>query len=100
MKVTSIALSGNYQGRKTSIVGNLYVQDALGQPVVGATVTARWTLPNGGTTTSTAQTDSLGRARFTVSGSRGTYTLTVTDVIKTSYIFDTARSVLSRSITK
>ena len=92
--------SGTVQGRKTTVVGNVYVRDALGQPVVGATVRARWTLPNGGATTSTAQTDSSGRGRFTISGTRGTYTLTVTDVVKVSYIFDTANSVLSRSITK
>ena len=38
MKVTSIALSGNVQGRKASVVGNVYVRDTLGQPVGGATV--------------------------------------------------------------
>lgn len=100
MKVTSIALSGNVQGRKTSIVGNVTVRDAVGQPVVGATVRARWTLPNGGSTASSAQTDSSGRARFAISGTRGTYTLTVTDLVKAGYIFDAANSVLSRSITK
>jgi hypothetical protein len=100
MKVTSISLSGNVQGIKTTVVGNVYVRDALGQPVTGATVKARWTLPNGSTTTPTAQTDSSGRARFAISGTRGTYTLTVTDVVKVSYIFDPANSVLSRSITK
>jgi hypothetical protein len=100
MKVTSISLSGNVQGRKTTVVGNVYVRDALGQPVAGATVKARWTLPDGGTTTSTAQTDSSGRARFSITGKRGTYTLTVTDLVKVNYIFDAANSVLSRSITK
>lgn len=100
MKVTSISLSGNVLGRKTTVVGNVYVRDALGQPVAGTTVKARWTLPNGGTKTSTAQTDSSGRARFAISGTRGTYTLTVTDLVKAGYLFDAANSVLSRSITK
>lgn len=100
MKVTNISLSGKVRRGKASITGNVYVRDALGQPVVGATVQARWALPNDSTTTSTAQTDSSGRARFTMSGARGTYTLTVTDVVKATYSFDSAGSVLSRSITK
>jgi probable HAF family extracellular repeat protein len=100
MKVTNISLSGKVQGGKASITGNVYVRDALGQPVVGTTVHTRWTLPNGSTTISTAQTDSSGRARFTISGARGTYTLTVTNVVKAGYLFDAAGSVLSRSITK
>ncbi len=100
MKVTRISISGRVRGGKASITGYVYVQDALGQPVAAATVQARWTLPNGGTTTSTAQTDSSGRARFAVSSARGTYTLTVTSVVKAGYIFDASGSVLSRSITK
>jgi len=100
MKVTSISLSGRVHGDRASITGNVYVRDSLGQPVAGATVPARWTLPNGSTTTSTAQTDSSGRARFTISGSRGRYTLTVTNVVKTGYTFDASGSILSRSITK
>ena len=35
-----------------------------------------------------------------MAGARGTYTLTVTDVVKAGYIFDASGSVLSRSITK
>ena len=100
MKVTSISLSGNVRGGKASITGNVYVRDAVGQAVASASVTARWTLPNGSRTTSTAQTDSAGRSRFTESGARGAYTLTVTDVAKAGYVFDAAGSVLSRSITK
>lgn len=100
MKVTSISLSGRVQGNKVSITGNVYVRDTIGQPVAGATVSARWTLPSGGTKTTTAQTDSSGRARFTTAGARGTYTLTVTNVVKAGYTFDAAGSVLSRSITK
>ena len=100
MKVTSISLSGWVRGGKASITGYVYVRNALGQPVAGATVQARWTLPNGGATTSTAQTDSSGRARFALSSARGTYTLTVTNVVKAGYLFDASGSVLSRSITK
>jgi hypothetical protein len=35
-----------------------------------------------------------------VSGGRGTYTLTVTGVSKTGYVFDAGASVLSKSITR
>ena len=76
------------------------VKDSRGQAVSNASVTIRWTLPNGTTRTATGSTGSTGRARFTVSGPRGTYTLTVTGVTKAGYVFDAAGSVLSKSITK
>lgn len=101
MKVTSISLSGKVvRGGKVNITGNVDVRDASGLPLAGAIVEARWTMPNGNTTLAVAQTNSSGRGRFTVSGVRGTYTLTVTTVAKTGYIFDASGSVLSRSITK
>ena len=100
MKVTSISLSGKVQSGKASIAGNVYVRDAFGQAVAGASVTAQCILPNGSTTTSTTQTDSAGRARFTVSGARGIVYLDVTHIAKADYFFDSAGSVLSKSITK
>jgi hypothetical protein len=39
-------------------------------------------------------------ATFTVRSSRGTYTLTVTNVSKSGYTFDAASSVLTKSITR
>jgi hypothetical protein len=48
--------------------------------------------------TGTAVTDSAGRAVVSTSGSRGTYTLTVTGVTKDGYALDSAGSVLSGSI--
>lgn len=47
-----------------------------------------------------AVTNSLGRTTFTVSGARGTYTLIVTNVVKSVYVFDSAGSALTKSITK
>ena len=76
------------------------MKDGNGLPVAGASVSVRWTLPSGGTTTGTVTTGSAGRARFSVSGPRGTYTLAVTGVSKAGYVFDTAGSVLTKSITK
>ena len=50
--------------------------------------------------TQTATSGSTGVARFSTSGSRGTYTLTVNSISKTGYTFDSANSVLSSSIAK
>jgi hypothetical protein len=100
LKVSSISLSGRTSGSTTSITGDVIVKDSRGQAVSNASVAIRWTLPNGTTRTATGSTGSTGRARFTVSGPRGTYTLTVTGVTKAGYVFDAAGSVLTKSITK
>lgn len=100
MKVTSITLSGTISGGKANITGYVYVKDGSGKLVSNANVTIRWKLPNGTTKAMTAITNSQGQAKFTVSSTRGTYTLTVTNVAKSGLIFDTAGSVLSKSIKK
>jgi probable HAF family extracellular repeat protein len=100
LKVSNIALSGRVQGSRATITGTVYVKDAAGAAVRNASVSVRWTLPGGATRTSSSMTDSAGRAQFSVSGARGTYTLTVTGVSKSGYVFDAAGSVLSKSITK
>jgi len=100
MRVSDITLSGTVKGNKATITGLATVKDGSGQNVANATVAARWTLPNGNVTTVTAKTNSAGRARFVVTSTRGTYTLTVTNVTRSGYTFDAAGSVLSKSITK
>jgi hypothetical protein len=82
------------------VTGDVTVRTTTGTAVPGANVAVRWTLPDGGSQSTAATTDGAGRARFQVSGPRGTYTLTVTGVAKTGYTFDAAGSVLSRSITR
>ena len=77
MRVTDIVLSGRVSGNRATITGDVTVKDSRGQAVSNASVAVRWTLPGGATQTATALTGSNGRARFTVSGPRGTYTLTV-----------------------
>lgn len=99
MRVTSITLSGTVSGSKANITGYVYVKDSSGRSIQNATVAIRWTLPNGSTRTMNATTNSSGQARFTVFSTRGRYTLTVTNVTKSGYVFDTAASILSRSIT-
>ncbi len=100
MKVTSITLSGTVSGTKANITGYVYIKDGSGKVVSNANVAIRWTLPNGSTKTMNATTNSSGQAKFSVSSTRGTYVLTVTNVTKSGYIFDTAGSILSKSIKK
>jgi hypothetical protein len=100
LRVTDIALSGKLKGSQASITGMITVRNSSGVAVRNASVTARWTLPNRSTRTSTVTTDSAGRALFSVASTRGTYTLTVVGVTKSGYVFDAAGSVLTKSITK
>jgi hypothetical protein len=100
MRVSSITLSGTVISGKAYITGYVYVKDSGGKSIQNANVTIRWTLPNGTTKTMTATTNSSGQAKFTVSSTRGKYTLTVTNVTKSGYVFDSAGSILSKSITK
>jgi hypothetical protein len=100
MRSTAIGLSGSVVNGKANIVGYVTIRDATGKALSNVKVTAQWTLPDGSVKRLTAYTDSLGRARFTVSGVRGTYTLTVINATKTGYSFDKASSILVKSITK
>jgi hypothetical protein len=76
------------------------VKDQNGAAISGALVSATWTLPNGSTQNQSATTNSSGNASFNTKSGRGTYTLTVTNIIKTASTFDKANSVLTKSITK
>lgn len=100
MKVTGITLTGTVIGSKANITGYVSVKDGSGALVSGANVTIRWKLPNDSTKTMSAVTGSSGQSKFTVSGTRGTYTLTVTNITKSGFVFDTAGSILSKSIKK
>jgi hypothetical protein len=74
------------------------VKNGSNAAVSGAAVSIRWTKPGGATATQSATTGGNGAANFTTSGNGGTYTLTVTNISKTGYTFDPAKSVLSKSI--
>ena len=100
MKVTTITLSGTVSGNKANITGYVSVKDGTNVLVSGANVTIRWKLPNGSTKTMSALTSSSGQSKFTVSSTRGTYTLTVSNVTKAGSVFDALGSILSKSITK
>ena len=100
LRSTAINLSATLQGRKVSVSGNVVVMNASGAAVSGAVVSATWAIPGGATAAQTATTSSTGIAKFSTTGGRGTYTLTVSNISKTGYTFDAANSVLTKSITK
>ena len=100
LRSTAINLSAKLSAGKVVVIGIVTVKDASGVVVPGATVLVTWRLPGGATVQQSATTDSSGAARFSVSGTRGTYTLTVNDITKPAYTFDRANSVLTKSIKK
>jgi O-acetylhomoserine/O-acetylserine sulfhydrylase-like pyridoxal-dependent enzyme len=95
-----IALSAQLRGGTVTATGQVTVRNESGTAVPGATVSARWTLPNGRTVSQTATTSTSGLAAFKTSSGRGTYTLTITGITKSGSTFDPAPSVLGKSITR
>ncbi|MBK8336257.1 MAG: hypothetical protein IPL03_06550 [Sterolibacteriaceae bacterium] len=100
LRSTAINLAATLQRSRVNAIGDVVVGNGSGVAVSGAVVAATWTKPGGSTVTQTATSGSTGVARFSTSGSRGTYTLTVNSISKTGYTFDSANSVLSSSIAK
>ncbi|MCU0270427.1 MAG: hypothetical protein MUF83_17515 [Acidimicrobiales bacterium] len=100
LRVTEIGLSASLRRGVVTANGTVTVRTPSGAAVRGAVVDVRWNRPDGSVVTATATTSSRGRAAFSTSGSRGTYTLTVTGVAREGYTFDPAGSVLSRSVTR
>jgi putative pyrroloquinoline-quinone binding quinoprotein/IPT/TIG domain-containing protein len=101
LRSTSISLSAKILKNGTvSVSATVAVNDENGGSVSAATVAVSWRLPDGSTQNQTASTSSNGVARFSTTGRRGTYTLTVSNVTKSGYTFDRTNSVLSKTITK
>lgn len=86
---------------KRQVLGKVGVVNDLNWRMRGAEVFATWTLPDGSTRSVQGITDSFGWAYFEVNKARkGTYTLTVDDVVVEDHPFDTENSVLSATIFK
>lgn len=100
LRSTAINLSATLQKNKVTATGDVAVKDGSGAVIPGAVVSATWTKPGGVTATQSVTTGSTGNARFSTSGNRGTYTLKVNGISKAGYVFDSANSILSGSITK
>jgi hypothetical protein len=76
------------------VVGSVPVRDDNGQRVVGASVTAQWTRPDGWVITQTSVTRSNGAAPFRLKTRQvGLYVLTVTGVQKAGYVYDPAQNL-------
>jgi len=77
------------------------VEDDLARAVSGAHVEATWTLPDNSTRTVSATTSGFGLTSFELKKARrGTYTLTIDNVVLDGYAFDSENSVLTASILK
>ena len=101
LRSTSISLSAKLSKNGiVSVSAAVNVNDENGGSVSGATVAVSWTLPDGSIQNQTANTSSNGVARFSTSGRRGTYTLTVSNITKSGWTFDRSNSVLSKTVTK
>ena len=97
LKSTKITLTARTSGTAVKGTSKVTIQDGAGALVSGATVAVTWNLPSGATISQTAVTSSKGLASFSVTDVAGTYTITVTDVSKAGYTFDSANSVLSKT---
>lgn len=96
--VSSLSLTSSLRNGVVTVNGSATARTSNRVAVLGATVTATWQRPGGSTVTVSAITDRSGVARFTTTGSRGTFTLTITSVTKPGTILSTTGSVLTRSI--
>jgi IPT/TIG domain/PQQ-like domain len=97
---TNITLTAKVARSGVTVTGAVTVRNATGGIASAATVSASWTLPDGSTQTQSAMTNSKGIASFNVKSTRGTYTFTETNIAKSGFSFDSANSILTRSVTK
>lgn len=100
LRSTNITLAAKLAKNAVAVTGTVTVRNANGATVSGATVNATWTLPSGATQTQSAMTNSKGNASFGVKSTRGSYTFNETDIAKSGYMFDSANSILTKSISK
>jgi PKD repeat protein len=98
LRSTAITLSAKRSGSRVTVSGQVAVRDAAGTAVSGVNVTIIWRKPDGTSATQSALTGASGMASFSVSGGRGSYTLTVTNLARSGYTFDAAGSLLTGSI--
>jgi hypothetical protein len=84
---------------KRKVIALVGVRDQTQFAAEDAMVFAQWTLPDGSTMDVQDLTSSSGFAYFQISNARrGTYTLTITDVVLEDHRFDSENSVLTASV--
>lgn len=98
LRSKAVALTGQWGNHVATVDGRVTVKDEFNNPVPLALVVAQWTRPDGAIETHDAWTNNKGLARFATSGSKGTYALEVTGMVKSLYTFNPKRSVLSGSV--
>jgi probable HAF family extracellular repeat protein len=99
LRSTAIVLAMTKRRGVATVDAQVSVRDENGAPVPEALVVGTWKLPDGTTLNHYAWTSGKGDAKFSTSLGRGTYTLGVTNIVKSLYTFNPSRSVLSKSIT-
>jgi hypothetical protein len=100
IRVANIDLTAKKTKGKRQVRALVKVENQATLAASGANVFAIWTLPNGSTQAVNDATSAAGYAYFEIiGGARGTYTLTVEDVVLDGYAFDGDNSVLSASVT-
>lgn len=100
LRSTAISLTVSRRRGTSAVQGKVTVRDENGAAVRQALVVATWKLPGGVTQDHSVWTGRNGDARFSTSPAlAGTYTLSVTAIVKSLYTFNPSRSVLSKSIT-
>jgi hypothetical protein len=99
-RVTDIDLTARKIKGKRQINAAVRVQDELNRAVPAAAVSVVWLYPDGITQTeATATTNSSGLAHFGIADiPRGEYTLTVENVVREYFTFDSANSILNASV--
>lgn len=97
MHVSAMAASFTHSGNKHNVKCDVTIVDAASAAVSGASVTVRWTKPNGSTATGSATTSASGVAAITLSNQNkhGTYTCEVTNVAKSGWTYDSAANVVT-----
>jgi hypothetical protein len=86
---------------KRTVIGRVRVLNDLNWKARGAEVHATWALPDGSTRAVRGTTDSFGLVELVLSKARrGTYVLTIDDVVLDGHDFDADNSVLSATIVK
>jgi PKD repeat protein len=100
--VTDIALSlSSAKGGKARAVASVAVRDTHGQPVAGATVSAKWSGVVSGNVTGVTGSDGVVRLNSPLTRSSGTFTLSVTGVAADGFLYDVSSNVeTSDSITR
>ncbi|MFQ5603175.1 MAG: DUF4255 domain-containing protein [bacterium] len=98
LRVTDIGLSFEESGGVFNVNALISVKDEANAAVEGAALTALWTLPDATEQSKNATTNSSGVALFTISNGTGEYSLEIKEVSKANFNFDSANSVLKKSI--